>query len=105
MGTGHFTKASIDRAFAQMINERGVHNKVEKSSEAVRQYRTQLKNGIPISMNLKLDLLQRTGWKSKDFDYTASDLLSLVKFALSTSDSAENFGPAYIIEKWEDERK
>jgi hypothetical protein len=49
------------QAFIQMIQERGIHNKLGISSGQVRFYRNEIKSG-KVSLDKMEDLLQKAGW-------------------------------------------
>ena len=91
----------IDKAFQELINQRGIHNKLGITSEKVRQHRYNLNNGQAISTDLKLRLLQKSGWRQEKQKYPREDLISLIKFTIRTSQKARDFGAEYVLEKWE----
>lgn len=91
----------INTTFAEMIMRRGIEKQLGIPANRVYQYRSQLKNGPEISLDKKLQMLRKSGWKEADLQYSRADLVSLVKFVLKTSAKAKEFGPEYIVEKWE----
>ena len=93
--------AEIDKAFAQMIAKRGIHNELGISSSAVTTMRSRLKSGETISTEKKLQLLQKTGWTQSDKKYDRKDLISFLNFWRTTSQAARDQGPEYVIDKWE----
>jgi hypothetical protein len=93
-------KDVIDKAFADLIFRRGVHQKLRIKSNYIRQLRRRLKFGAPISTDLKLRLLQKSGWIQDQAQYTLQDLVSLLKFYQRTSQAARDMGEEYVIEKW-----
>jgi len=94
----------VEKAFSEMINERGVHRKLRVEDNYVQQLRYKLKNGIGVSMDTKLKLLQKSGWRQDDKTYNRKDLVSLLNFYKRTSQAAKDQGPEYVIEKWEAKR-
>lgn len=62
--------------------------------------RYHLKKGIPISLNKKLRLLQRTGWRQPEHSYTHRQLVEAVRFALKASAAAQAHGAEYLVEKY-----
>lgn len=92
---------SIDKAFKELIEQRGIYKKLGVSSGLIRTYRYNLVNAISISTDTKLDLLKKSGWREDDQQYTRKDLISLLNFYKKTSETARNAGPEYVIEKWE----
>lgn len=90
----------IDKAFYDLIHEKGIDKKLGIESNYVYQLRNKLKNDIGISMDVKLELLQKGGWKGNEAQFTRKDLVSLLNFYKSTSQSARDKGPEYVIEKW-----
>jgi hypothetical protein len=90
----------IDKAFYEMIHQKGIEEKLGVERNYVYQLRNKLKNDIGISMDTKLELLKKSGWKEDAAKYTDKDLVSLVNFTLTTSTKAKEFGAEYIVEKW-----
>ncbi len=90
----------IDKAFKDMIAIRGIHNKLKIPDNRVQQYRSALKNGKTISTDLKIHLLQKTGWQQDDKTYNRKELVSLLNFWKRTSQAARDMGPEYVFEKW-----
>lgn len=94
-------KKTIDKAFQELIEHRGIHKKLEVSSGLIRTYRYNLQNNISISTDTKLDLLKKSGWRESEKKFDRKDLVSLLNFWQNTSQSARDKGPEYVIEKWE----
>ncbi|RYD84403.1 MAG: hypothetical protein EOP84_05590 [Verrucomicrobiaceae bacterium] len=91
----------IDREFAKLVAQRGIHHKlVGVTSEQIRQHRSKLKKGIPISTDLKLELLRKSGWKEDAAQFTRGDLVAFAKFYARTSAAAREQGAEYVVEKW-----
>lgn len=95
----------VNTAFAGMIRKKAVHEKLGITANAVYQLRSQLKNGLNISIDKKLELLKKSGWKEEEVAYSRADLVRLVKFTLKSSAKAREFGAEYLVEKWEAENK
>jgi hypothetical protein len=96
--------AAIDKAFAEMIAERGIHKKLGIESNYVTQLRYKLKhpeatNGI--SLDTKLELLRKSGWKESSAKFSREELVDAVRFTLRQGEKAKEWGPEYIVEKWE----
>jgi hypothetical protein len=95
----------IDKAFYEMIHQKGIEEKLGVERNYVYQLRNKLKNDIGISMDTKLELLKKSGWKEDAARYTDQDLVKLVNFTLATSAKAKEFGAEYIVEKWRGSKK
>jgi hypothetical protein len=98
------SNTALDRAFLAMIMEHRIHQKLDITTNHVKQLRHQLRTGKPISTEKKARLLRKTGWLPEDHPYTRQDVLEAVKFAINQGGTAKTFGPAYIVEKWENSR-
>ncbi len=92
---------AINKAFSTLIYERSVHHKLSISATYVHQLRYRLKNGLGISTDLKIKLLQKSGWRQSQAIYTRQDLLDILKFYNRSSRAAKDLGFQYILEKWE----
>jgi hypothetical protein len=86
--------------FEKMIRTRGIAKKVNLTREHVRVLRNQLRKGTFISLDKKCKLLQRSGWRMDDREYTRTDLVSLAKEIIRASESARKLGPEYLVDKW-----
>lgn len=95
----------IDAAFRDMISQRGIYRKLGITAGNVRNIRYNLNNAIPVSTDLKLKLLQKSGWRQDDKTYSRSDMVSLLRFYQRTSQTARDMGEEYVIEKWEQSQK
>lgn len=91
---------AIDTAFADLIAKRGVYKDLNITMTHLKQLRYKLKHGQGISTDLKLQLLQRSGWRQDQAQYTRQDLVSLLKFYERTSQVARDVGPEYVVEKF-----
>jgi hypothetical protein len=102
-------KAAIDKAFEEMISQKGIEVKLDVDRNYVYQLRRRVKDeqdpaiasDRSIKLETKIDLLRKSGWREDDAKYTRSDLVSLVNFTLKTSQKARDFGAPYIVDKWE----
>ena len=92
--------ATINKEFAKLINQRGIHNKLGITSDQVRNYRRYLKEGINVSTDLKVELLRKSGWRPEATKFTQLDLVALLKYNGRVSQSARDKGPEYVVEKW-----
>lgn len=95
----------INKSFAELISKRGIHHKLGVTSAAIRSLRFKLATGAGISMDAKLQLLQKSGWRQDDFSFTQKDLVAAVRFALQASLSAKMQGPEYLVEKYLTKKK
>lgn len=91
---------AVDKSFAEMLYKKGIATALGIEPNYLYVLRSKLKNNIGISLETKLDLLRKSGWKEDAARYTDKDLVSLAKFVISTSAKAREFGPEYIVEKW-----
>jgi hypothetical protein len=90
----------IDKAFQDMICKRGIHQVLGIDRNNVYQLRSKLRRNIPISIDLKLRLLRRSGWRENELEFTKDDMRRLVEFTVKQSKTAKAFGAEYILEKW-----
>ncbi|HYC30062.1 MAG TPA: hypothetical protein VEB42_14615 [Chitinophagaceae bacterium] len=91
----------INKAFENLVVERNVYKKLGVSSGVVRTMRYNLKNGIAISIDKKMDWLKKAGLLNQEKTYVRKDLVSLLNFYKTTSQAARDHGPEYVIDKWE----
>ncbi|MGN6476311.1 MAG: hypothetical protein ACTHKV_03725 [Flavipsychrobacter sp.] len=92
---------AVDDAFVKMINTKGIDEKLGIDRNYLYQLRSRIKNGESLTLDKKLEMLKKSGWKEDDATYTRADLVSLLKFNARTSQAARDQGPEYVIEKWE----
>jgi hypothetical protein len=90
----------IDTAFRKMISERGSYRRMGISINYSAQLRYKTKKGITISIDLKLRLLQRTGWIPPDSRYTRREMVGAVRFCLSQGLAARDLGAEYLVDKF-----
>lgn len=95
----------IDKAFQEMISEKGIETKLGVDRNYVYQLRNKIKNGVGITLDTKIELLRKSGWKENEARFTRAQMIDAVKFALKTSTKAKEFGPEYIVEKWQSSKK
>lgn len=98
-------KDVIDKAFAALIAQRAVNKQLGISATNLQQLRHKLKTGSSISTDLKLKLLQRSGWRQDAVEFTRQDLVSALKFYERTGAAAKSLGVEYVLEKWKAQRK
>lgn len=91
---------SIHADFAKLISRRAIHRQLGISSGAIRMQRRRLATGGNISLDTKLKLLQRSGWRQEELAYTQKDLVAAVRFSLNSGKDAREFGPEYLVEKY-----
>lgn len=53
---------TTDNAFSEMIHLRGIHNDLGVSQKLVSVYRQHLKNGRHITLDQKIELLEKAGY-------------------------------------------
>lgn len=92
---------AINKAFYALIYQRGIYKQLRISSGQVRTIRYNISRGLPVSTDLKLKLLQRSGWRQDGFIYTRKDLINLANSILKAGAMAKEFGAEYLVEKWE----
>ena len=92
---------TIDKAFATLISGRAIHKQLGETSNYIKQLRFKLKNGINVSTDLKLRLLQKSGWKQSEKTFNRAQLVDLLKFYKKSSQATKDHGFEYVIEKWE----
>lgn len=91
---------AIHEEFARMINTRMIGRKLGLTAAAVAAIRYKLKAGRTISIDYKMKLLQRSGWRQDERSYTYTDLVNAIRFALRQREAAQLYGPEYIAEKF-----
>lgn len=90
----------IDAAFIKAIGERGSHRRMGISVNYAAQLRYKLRRGLTVSTDLKLKLLQRTGWITPDTRYTYKDLVEVARVATGAGRAGKDLGPEYLVEKF-----
>lgn len=95
----------IEKAFEEMIFQEKIFRKLDISCDAVTQVRHKVKTGKHITLDYKIKLLQRAGYRFDYPEYTRKEMAELVKFVLNTSEKAREFGAEYLIDKWRQSRK
>jgi len=95
---------TINHHFEKILNKRGVHQVVGKTSNAVRQLRYRKKQGENITLTTQLHFLQKSGVRLEQFQWTDKDMIALLKFYANTSEMARQFGPEYVLEKFKGNR-
>lgn len=90
----------IDYDFAILLSQRGVHRRLGVKNNNFRQMRFRFRHGIPISTDYKIMLLQRSGWRHDDKQFTRQDMVAAVTLALNSNSHARQLGAEYIVEKY-----
>jgi hypothetical protein len=90
----------IDKAFAELISRRAVHQVLGINSDQVRTMRYKLNNGISISTDIKLRWLQKSGWRQTDRTFSRSEVVAILKLYKKSSQAAKDLGFEYIIENY-----
>lgn len=92
--------SAIDRAFDEVIVRRGIHRVAGRSLPSVLRLRYRHRHFGNVSYNTKLFFISKAGVNMEAYQYSQSDLVSLLQFHERTSGMAREFGAAYVIEKW-----
>lgn len=90
--------------FEAVISKRGIHHKIGKKGNAVRQIRHRHKTGKPISLETQLLFLQKAGVTVAHLEWSDKDMVALLRFYNSTSEMARQFGVEYVFEKFKQNR-
>jgi hypothetical protein len=90
----------INQAFQEMIATSRIHKKIGLTSIHVKTLRYQIRIGRKITIDKKLTLLKRSGWKYGTAKWTDQDMIDLLKFYDKLPAASRQFGPAYILEKF-----
>ena len=93
-------KETIDTAFTNLLQQRAIGKKIGITANHVAQLRYKLRNGIGISTDTKMALLQKNGFRYSDKTFTQKDLVAAVKFALRQGAAAKAQGGEYLVEKF-----
>jgi hypothetical protein len=96
--------SAIDKAFQQVLYQRGIHKLVGRSLNSVLRLRYRHRHYGNVSYNTKLFYIRKAGIPMDGYEYTLADLVSLLQFNERTSGMAREFGAAYVIEKWQQSR-
>lgn len=83
-----------------MISRPAIHRELRISSNYACLLRYKVRNGIGISIEKKLQLLQRSGWRQSDIQYSRKDLVEAVRLAMRSGSRAREQGPEYLVEKF-----
>jgi hypothetical protein len=90
----------IDQEFKKYIYTPKMYKQMRITHNHQKLLRNHLKRGISISLDKKLRLLQRAGWRSDKYSFTHSDLVLLAKFCINSTEVSRGFGPEYLVEKF-----
>ncbi len=91
----------INNRFHELISQRGVHNRLNETSSAIRTLRLRFKKGGHISVGRKLELLHKEETLNKNKMYSQSQLTSLTRFILRNCGNQTEFDVSELIAKWE----
>lgn len=85
-----------------MITKQGIAHRLQMTPNAVKQIRWKLRHGkCNYSLDFKLKLLQRAGYRAEFARWTDLDVVAILRFALvTTSQAARDRGPEYVFEKF-----
>lgn len=95
----------IDTAFKTLLATDNVHARLGVSAASIRQLRHRFQKKDFISLDKKVELLQKFGWKAVVKDYTTGDLISLADFVLKQGAAGKAHGGSYLVQKWETVKK
>lgn len=98
---------SIDKAFKDLISKRGVHKDLGIEAGYVQQLRYRMNHpeeGKGISLETKIEILKKSGWRESGAKFTREDVVDAVRFTLKQGAKAKEWGPEYCVEKWEAEK-
>lgn len=90
----------VHAAFKEVIATPGIYHKLGIPKNNLAQYRWKIKKGINVTLNKKLWVLQRAGYRLESIQYTDADVIAAITFALNASQATRNMGPEYVFEKW-----
>lgn len=90
----------VHAAFKEVIARPGIYYQLGIPKNNVAQYRWKLKRGVNITLNKKLWVLQRAGYRLESFQFTDADVIDAIKFAINASQATRNMGAEYVFEKW-----
>jgi hypothetical protein len=91
----------IDIEFRKAILVTGAYKQMGISHQHQKLLRNHLKRGIQISIEKKIRLLQKTGWRSDQFIYSRTDMVNFAIFILKQGSSAKTLGGEYLLDKFE----
>jgi hypothetical protein len=96
------TPEQIHQAFDEMINKRRIAHRLQMKPNAVKQIRHRLRyHKTNYSLDFKLKLLQRAGYRPTQLKYSDQDIIAILRFALvTTSQAARDRGAEYVFEKF-----
>lgn len=90
----------IHAVFKEVISIPGIYHKLGIPKNNLAQYRWKLKRKIHITIDKKLWVLQRAGYRLESFQYTDADVIAAIRFAIDAAQSTRNMGAEYVFEKW-----
>lgn len=90
----------VHSAFKEVIAIPGIYHKLNIPKNNIAQYRWKLKRNINITLNKKLSVLQRAGYRLESFQWSDKDVVEAIKFVINASQATRNMGAEYLFEKW-----
>jgi len=90
----------VHSAFKEVIATPGIYHKLNIPKNNVAQYRWKLKRNVNITLDKKLWVLQRAGYRLESFQYTDKDMVAAIRFVINASQATRNMGAEYLYEKW-----
>lgn len=91
---------TINEEFNLAIRKRGAAVLLGKSFASLRMLRWRQKHKNDISLDMKLQILQKSGVQIEKYKYKQEDLVELIKYYQRCSMAARELGAEYIVEKW-----
>jgi hypothetical protein len=97
--------SEIDSQFEKILSTddtgRKLRNEIGMSALLAAQYRSRLKNGVPISVEKKLRWLAKAGLTSSFVSvFSRKDVVDILRYALRAPKAAQELGADYLLEKW-----
>lgn len=99
------TQNEIDKAFADLLERKDADAVLGITKTNLYTLRSRFKDQGSITLDKKLELLKKSGWREDAAEYSRKDLLDAVKFTIKTSAKAREFGAEYVLEKWKASKK
>lgn len=90
----------IHNDFERLIFQRGIYKDLRLTAADVKAMRRSVRRGSGLSLDKKLRVLQRSGWRQDAVAFTQADIVAFGKFIIESGASAKELGAAYLFEKW-----
>ncbi|MGN7786801.1 hypothetical protein ACTJIJ_19870 [Niabella sp. 22666] len=91
----------IHNDFERLIFQRGIYKELRLTAADVKAMRRSVRRGTGITIDKKLRVLQRSGWRQDAVVFTQADMVAFGKFVIESGASAKELGAAYLFEKWQ----